>query len=441
MKYAAVLIPLLTVASVAAGLERFPPPEFENYQIPTASRPEAPSWWGWVDVGVLVGELIIVSALVLVVRRRRGVFVAMLAMLLYWGFWRGGCICPIGAIGNVADGLFNPGYLLPLFVLLFFLVPIIFTLLFGRTFCGAVCPLGGIQDAVLIHPLRVPRWLEVSLSTLAWVYLGLAVLLAATNSGYIICRYDPFVRIFRFSGMLNFILFGVLFLVLCAFVGRAYCRFLCPLGALFRPLGRLSRHRVRITPDDCVKCRLCENACPFDAILPPTEASESVSRGDKTRLVGAIAAFPLLIALGVGAGALLRTPLSKLNYTVRLAEEVRLRETGEWLVENERGEKVPREATETDPSESFRAHGGEAEELYARAAAIREEFYWGGMILGGFLGLVIACKLLRFALPERRKDWTAEPGRCVSCGRCMDFCPVEHKRRGDSGGEETFRPV
>jgi polyferredoxin len=47
----------------------------------------------------------------------------------------------------------------PLVVLAFFALPLAFTLFFGRTFCGAVCPIWAIQDVVLLRPVRVPGWL------------------------------------------------------------------------------------------------------------------------------------------------------------------------------------------------------------------------------------------------------------------------------------------
>ena len=50
------------------------------------------------------------------------------------------------------------------------------------------------------------------------------------------------------------------------FVGRAYCRYLCPYGALLALLSRLSWRGVTITPDKELDCGLCEEACPLGAI-------------------------------------------------------------------------------------------------------------------------------------------------------------------------------
>jgi polyferredoxin len=63
-------------------------------------------------------------------------------------------------------------------------------------------------------------------------------------------------------------------LVLSTFIGRPYCRFLCPYGVLLGWLSRLSWSGVTITPDECVVCRLCEDACPFGAIEPANAVKE-----------------------------------------------------------------------------------------------------------------------------------------------------------------------
>ena len=124
-------------------------------------------------------------------RRRLYVFLLMLCSLIYFGFYRKGCVCAIGAIQNVSLGFFDASYAIPLSVLAFFLLPLVFTLFFGRVFCGGVCPLGAIQDLFLIKPIPVPFWLRQALSLLAYLYLGAAVLFAAMGSAFIICEYDP----------------------------------------------------------------------------------------------------------------------------------------------------------------------------------------------------------------------------------------------------------
>jgi NosR/NirI family nitrous oxide reductase transcriptional regulator len=190
--------------------------------------------------------------------------------ILYFGFWRKGCVCPVGSIQNVAAALTDSTYMIPLTVVLFFLLPILFTLLFGRAFCAAVCPLGAIQDVFALRPKRIPAWLDASLGTLPYVYLALAVLFVATGAGFIVCRYDPFVAFYRMDGSLGMLLAGAVFLLVGVVVARPYCRFFCPYGVILNWASRFSFRHVTITPTDCINCRLCEEACPFGAIEKPT---------------------------------------------------------------------------------------------------------------------------------------------------------------------------
>lgn len=144
----------------------------------------------WLDVVLLILALSLSSYLVLKKRSRLGVFWLSMFALVYFGFYRQGCICSIGAIQNVTLGMFEGSYTIPLVALLFFLLPLIFTLLFGRTFCAAVCPFGAIQDLISFKPQRMGAWLNAFLGMIPFLYLGLAILFAATATDFIICRYD-----------------------------------------------------------------------------------------------------------------------------------------------------------------------------------------------------------------------------------------------------------
>ncbi|MBL7223861.1 MAG: 4Fe-4S binding protein [Candidatus Brocadiae bacterium] len=256
----------------AWAAERFPPPEFETgHVLPHVPTPWPRAAWQEVaDVVVLLAALSVAAWLALGRRSRRGILWLSIFSLAYFGFYRGGCVCSIGAIQNVALALANTSYAAPLSVVLFFAVPLVFALLFGRVFCGGVCPLGAIQDVVLIRAARVPMGLQHALGLLPWAYLGAAALFAATDTSFIICRYDPFVAFFRMTGALDMLIFGGIVLVLATFVGRPYCRFLCPYGALLGLCARWARKKVDVTPDECVVCSLCEDACPFGAIHAPT---------------------------------------------------------------------------------------------------------------------------------------------------------------------------
>jgi polyferredoxin len=406
-------------AGNAFSIERFPPPEFEtDYERPSPTAPSPRSGgMQMVDAFVLVAALGLSSHLVLRRRSRPAVFCLMLFSLAYFGFYRKGCICAIGSIQNLSLSLFNTGYVIPISVLIFFAAPLVFTLFFGRSFCAAVCPLGAVQDVTLLRPIAVPPWLEHSLRYLAYVYLALAVWLSALGSTFIICRYDPYVAIFRRNANLNLLILGGALLVIGFFVGRPYCRFLCPYGVILRQFSRLSKWRVRITPTDCNQCKLCEDACPYGAIQPPVPTWPSGTYGrDKRRLAWLLVLLPILIALGAWLGHDLAPLTARTHTTVALAERI-------WM---EEGEAV---VGTTDASEAFRASGETIASLYQRAAALRARFETGGWFFGGFLGLVLGGKLILLSLRPRQTDYEAERAGCVSCGRCYEYCPKEREMK------------
>lgn len=428
---------LFGLPGLASGVQRFPPPQFRSgHELPVTTQPSPRAGvYEYLDVVVLLAALSLASYLALKRRSRRGISILGIFSLAYFGFWRKGCVCAIGAIQNVTLALFDQGYTLPITVVCFFVLPLVFTLFFGRTFCSSVCPLGAMQDIFLLRPVKVPVWLEQALRMLPYVYLGGAVLFAATGSAFIICQYDPFVAFFRRSGSLSMLILGGCFLLIGVFIGRPYCRYLCPYSVILGWMSRASRWHLTITPDKCIRCRLCEDSCPFGAIQKPTEgmrgrgsegARERNRRIDKRRLAILMALLPVFIALGVLMGIRIGAPLSRVNATVSLAQRVWLEDTG----------KVEES---TEASDAFRRTGRPTEELYREALDLHRQFAIGSGIFGAFLGSVIGMRMIQLSVRRTRVDYEINRTICVSCGRCIPYCPVgrAQSEEGKAGRSES----
>ncbi len=417
------LCPLLVLSQVQ---ERFPKPDFQSDYIRPDLLTPAPRAlvWEYMDIFVLLAALSLATYFAHKQRSRRDIFLLMVFALAYFGFYRKGCVCSVGAIQNVGLALFNPAYIIPISVIVFFVVPLVFALFYGRTFCAAVCPLGAIQDAVVLKPTNVPEWLASLLGVFPYVYLGLAVLFAATGAGFVICQYDPFIGFFRFGADFNMVIFGFSMLLLGTVVARPYCRFLCPYGVLLNWISRISRRHVKITPDECNNCRLCEESCPFGAIKKADDETPPISRErDVKRLAALLILLPLIVFGSGWIGSRLDIPLSRLHPTVSLAEEVLLENAG-------------KRTEMSDATKAFRATGKPSEELFAEAKSLRSQFRKGGWVLGGFVGLILCLKLINLFIRRRQLEYDVDKGTCFSCGRCFAYCPYEQVRLGLMTPEE-----
>jgi ferredoxin len=418
-------------AGPASAIEfRFPKPDFQSgYTMPQTTAPAARARaLERLDMVVLLAALTLAAWIALRRRSRREMVFLMVFSIVYFGFWRKGCVCPVGAVQNVTLAFADSSYAIPFAVIVFFALPLVFALFFGRVFCAGVCPLGAVQDAVVLKPLRVPLWLEQSLGVLACLYLGVAVLLAALGAGFAICRFDPFIGFFRLGGDFSMLALGAVFLLVGTVIARPYCRYLCPYGVLLGWMSRLSRRHATITPDECIQCRLCEDACPFNAIRSPTPARASEPRAVGIRRLAALLVLaPVLVAGGAWVGARLHPVLARFHPRVQLAEQVLREKTGKTT------------ATTLD-SETFAKGGQSAGDLFQEAHAIMRRFEVGGWFLGGFVGLVFFSRLIGLSVRRTRPDYEPDRGLCLSCARCFESCPREHLRIKERKGAANGSP-
>ena len=416
-----IFILLLCWHAVMYAQDRFPRPEFESGYVYSTNQMPAQRGQGWeyFDVAVLIGALSVTSWLALKKRSRQGLVWMSVFSLAYFGFYRQGCICSVGSVQNVSLALFNENYTIPLTALLFFIIPLLFALAYGRVFCAGVCPLGAIQELSGIKPVRLHKNVEAVLASVPFIYLALAVLFAATNSQFIICRYDPFVGIFRLDAPYTMIVFGALLLLSGIFLNRPYCRYLCPYGVLLNIFSRFAGKHLTITPAECTNCRLCEEACPYDAILP-SDPEPQREEPDKSRKQFIL--YFLFIPLFVVAGAYilynLAPGLSGVNSNVNLAREIRL-------------EKKTGIESLSKAVAAFKESGKTEAELFAEEGIIIGRFRKGAPWAGVFLGASFGIAMVSFTVKRRRTEYKPHQGKCYSCGRCFKYCPIKVPTRNE----------
>ena len=426
---------LLLFVAQSFAEPRFPPPDFSetNHQLPVTTIPGARAeWLQYLDVAVLAACLGVALWFIYKRRARRELFWLSIFSLGYLGFWRKGCICAIGAPQNIILGLFDANYAVPLTVIAFFALPLIVALFAGRAFCSGVCPHGALQDLMLIKPVKVPAWLEHALGVIPFIFLGFGLAFAATGTGFPICRYDPIVPIFRLNGPGLLIALAAFTLLIGMFVGRPYCRFLCPYGALLKLAALASKWRVRVTPDYCTQCQLCQNSCPFGAMREPSlgTVEPKLLNSERRRLGRLVLLLPALIAVGAWIGGLLALPVSKLNPTVELAERFILQQKSPVDYGVMTPETLSLQRAEHDP-----------ETLLKSATDLRHRFWLACVVFGGWIGLVLGVKLVSLSWRTLRTDFEPDRGACFACARCFRSCPNELVRIGLMPATDLLEPV
>ena len=406
---------------IAQAQNRFPKPDFESgYQYPDLQY-AVPNETLWVilDLLLLVALMGIVTWALYKKHTRGPIFWVSLISVGYFGFFREGCVCSIGSIQNIALALVDESYHLPLTVLLFFLLPILFAFLFGRVFCAGVCPFGALQELVNVKNYRISEAISAALKVIPWLYLIFAVLYAVTRSQFIICQFDPFIGIFRLGGDMGLILFGALLLVMSIFTGRPFCRFLCPYGALLSLFSSVSIWKIKLTRKSCINCELCHNSCPVDAIRPPyaNKLKESRSAGVR-RLLAYFVVLPVMIIAGALLMRMASPNLSRAHKDVRLYDQVIQHEA------------QPEEELSLE-LEAFYGQGRSVEEITALYEAKVTEYRFWCTIAGALMGLVIGLALIRLSVKRSRKQYEINHANCVACGQCFNYCP-QNKQMNES---------
>ena len=412
---------LVGCLGIAQAQNRFPKPDFESgYQYPDLQY-AVPNETLWVilDLLLLVALMGIVTWALYKKHTRGPIFWVSLISVGYFGFFREGCVCSIGSIQNIALALVDDSYHLPLTVLLFFLLPILFAFLFGRVFCAGVCPFGALQELVNVKNYRISEAISAALKVIPWLYLIFAVLYAVTRSQFIICQFDPFIGIFRLGGDMGLILFGALLLVMSIFTGRPFCRFLCPYGALLSLFSSVSIWKIKLTRKSCINCELCHNSCPVDAIRPPyaNKLKESRSAGVR-RLLAYFVVLPVMIIAGALLMRMASPNLSRAHKDVRLYDQVIQHEA------------QPEEELSLE-LEAFYGQGRSVEEITALYEAKVTEYRFWCTIAGALMGLVIGLALIRLSVKRSRKQYEINHANCVACGQCFNYCP-QNKQMNES---------
>lgn len=212
---------------------------------------------------------------------------------IYQGPLKGACVpglncysCP-GAVascplGSLQSALVSSKYKFPYYILG---VLLLFGALFGRVICGFLCPFGLFQE--LLYKIPTPKLKKNRftrfLSYLKYVILVVFCILIPIillEPGF--CKYIcpagtleagiPLVvmnqQLQALTGNLYIwkIALLVVFIISAIFIFRSFCRFICPLGAIYSFFNRIAMVRIRVDEEKCNHCKACVHSCKMDVL-------------------------------------------------------------------------------------------------------------------------------------------------------------------------------
>lgn len=140
---------------------------------------------------------------------------------------------------------------------------LLLTLLFGRLFCGYLCPIGAVQELMYCLPGKKIRLGHKTLAmAIRLVFLGVIAIAGILWSVAVL----PYFGIYQFFHLDVASMFFLVFLAIVAFsivIYRPFCRLVCPYGALLSLAARKGVFKLRRN-DACIECGKCERVCPTD---------------------------------------------------------------------------------------------------------------------------------------------------------------------------------
>ncbi|MDS0526465.1 FMN-binding protein [Clostridium sp. SHJSY1] len=189
----------------------------------------------------------------------------------------------------IVDGNFHFLQAFPSFVEL--IIVILVTMLLGRFFCGWFCAFGTYND--WLHLLsknvfkinfKINEKVDSILKYTKYIVLLLFIIVSWTIGSNLLngtSPWDAFAQITDFSYVIFNLTIGFILLVLITigafFIERFFCRYLCPLGAIFTIVSKLSIFKINKPGEKCGKCRMCTMNCSMGL---PLYKMESVRGGE-----------------------------------------------------------------------------------------------------------------------------------------------------------------
>jgi len=187
-------------------------------------------------------------------------------------------VCPFGGVVSIYQFAAVGTFVQKTHQSSFVLMGIVFLLsiLFGPVFCGWVCPLGTIQEAVSKFGRKyfrrrfnhfIPASIDKYLRFLRYGVLAWVLYMTAATGKLNFSEYDPYYALFNFwtseVAVLGLLILAAT-LVLSFFVERPWCKYACPYGALLGLTNLFRVFGIRRNETTCKADGACSILCPMN---------------------------------------------------------------------------------------------------------------------------------------------------------------------------------
>ncbi|AZV57825.1 4Fe-4S binding protein [Clostridium sp. AWRP] len=190
-------------------------------------------------------------------------------------------LCPYGALESLYSLIFAGTFIQKIFsgTLVLLIITLLIALIFRRSFCGLICPFGALQEffgimgkKIFKRKLIVPENIDKPLRYLKYIVLAATLYFAWKTAGLWMNPYDPWAAYGHISEGISSLtgeyLIGFIILIV-SIVGsllydRFFCKYLCPMGAFYGIISKISPAKIVRNNDNCINCGLCSKNCPVN---------------------------------------------------------------------------------------------------------------------------------------------------------------------------------
>jgi len=190
-------------------------------------------------------------------------------------------LCPFGGLESLYQIFTTGSFVSKIFAgtMILFVITLVVAILFRRSFCGLICPFGAIQEffgkigqKIFKKKFIMPSQIDKPLRYLKYIILLVTVFYAWKTAGLWMSPYDPWSAYAHMSEGLESIweesAVGLIILLVTILgsllYDRFFCKYLCPMGALYGIVGKISPFKVVRDENDCISCGKCSKVCPMN---------------------------------------------------------------------------------------------------------------------------------------------------------------------------------